>query len=151
MLQRHLQSFLRFLKPIIGIEIAVMTGVLFCFALTIQSLPVNAADTGFKEGSPALVIISANWCAKCRDMPQIASNVIQGMNQPNFRIVTLDVDNSSTAAVAKRYGINLQGNAVPQIYLFSQGKTKLLLDANSYELGNIDQASQSIQQQMKTP
>ena len=84
-------------------------------------------------------------------MPQIASNVIQGMNQPNFRIVTLDVDNSSTAAVAKRYGINLEGNAVPQIYLFSQGKTKLLLDANSYELGNIDQASQSIQQQMKTP
>ena len=148
MFQKRFQSLLRILKPIIGVEIAVVGGLLFCLILTLQNMPVNA-DNGVKEGEPALVVISANWCAKCRDMSDITDNVLQAVPQADLKVITLDVDNPSTPSVAKRYGINLQGNAVPQIYLFQHGQTSLLLDANTYQLGDIDEASQSIKQQLQ--
>ena len=112
--------------------IALMAGLLSFILL----IPKSVAAVSFEEGQPAVVILSASWCAKCRIVNDVLPNALSSNNKADTRIVTLDVDNTSTPAIAKRYGIQVGGADLPQVYWYKQGKTTLILSANEVSLGD---------------
>ena len=104
--------------------------------------PVLAAE--FPEGEPVLVVLTASWCAKCRDLSELITPMLEDFSQKNISTVMLDVDNPSTTEVSARYGISLSGNDIPQIYLFSGGKTQLMMSAKDYTIGHIEEAQAAL-------
>lgn len=110
-------------------------------------MPIGFAN--ISEGEPALVVLSASWCAKCRELPEIVDGTLQELNSENLRVVTLDVDNPSTAEVASRYDITLNGNDVPQVYLFSGSKTILLMSASEQKIGHTEESQAHLIQALR--
>ena len=111
--------------------------------------PLMASAVDYPEGQPAIVVLSADWCAKCRDMNDIVSDTLTESGAANWRIITLDVDNPSTQDVSKRYGILLQGADIPQVYALWGGKTTLLLGAKEYQLGHEEEGQSLLQSRLK--
>jgi len=112
--------------------ITLMAGLLSLILL----MPQGIAAVSFEEGQPAVVMLSASWCAKCRVVNNVLANVLSSNGKADTRIVTLDVDNTSTPAIAKRYGIQIGGADLPQVYWYQQGKTSLILSASEVNLGD---------------
>jgi thiol-disulfide isomerase/thioredoxin len=97
------------------------------------------AQANMSEGEPALIVLTASWCAKCRDLPDVIDPTLAALGSPSLRVVMLDVDNPSTTEVANRYGISLNGNDVPQIYFYRQQRTQLLLTASEHQQGHAEE------------
>lgn len=118
--------------------------VLAFTVLVILALMAPLQLFAFDEGEPVLVVLSANWCAKCRDLKTVIPDVLTQLSKQDMRIVTLDADNETTPQLAKRYGIRLEGSDLPQVYLYQQGKTALVLNSADYAVGHPEQATSKL-------
>ena len=116
---------------------------------TTFSLLYPLKSFAFEEGEPALVVLSADWCAKCRDLNIIIPDVLNQLAKSDVRIITLDADNESTPQVARRYGIKLEGADLPQVYLYKQGKTSMVLNSTDYSVGHREQAQTKLLNNLK--
>lgn len=103
----------------------------------------KASDT------PALVVLSASWCASCREINPVIRRIVETSPELGLKVVTLDVDSGEAPSTAGSYGITVAGTDVPQVYLFSNGKTVLLFNGHNYRMGQAKAVESQIRSQLQ--
>lgn len=78
---------------------------------------MNDFNSIIKSDIPVLVDFYADWCAPCRMMPPILSEVKKEFGN-KVRIIKINVDKNPS--VAGKYGIR----SIPTLYMFQRGEIK---------------------------
>ncbi len=111
---------------------------------------VSQAAKPVAPAQPTVVVLSASWCGTCREISPMVRKVVSSSPELGLKLVTLDVDGSSAPAQAEQYGISVSGSNVPQVYLFSNGKTVLLFNGKNYKFGQSKAAEAEIRQRLQS-
>lgn len=114
-------------------------------------LPALVVSLGFSSGFSAwadsgkLVVITAPWCASCRE-------VLPGLRalstQKGYTVQEINVEDDNAQATCGTLGISISGAALPQIYKVQQGRTQLLMDGKGYQLGHPERIIQTVAPQL---
>ena len=123
---------LAFLKQWLVLPAIVMS-------LTLFSSLAGWADSG------RLVVITAPWCASCRE-------IIPGLrtlsSQKGYSIQEINVEDDNAQATSASLGISISGSSLPQVYKVLSGRTQLLIDGKGYQLGHPERLIQAIEPQL---
>jgi len=113
------------------------------------SLNTPAMSKEKSSDTPALVVLSASWCASCREINPVIRRIVETSPELGLKVVTLDVDSGDAPSNASAYGITVAGTDVPQVYLFSNGKTVLLFNGRNYRMGQAKAVESQIRNQLQ--
>ncbi|MBK8189526.1 MAG: thioredoxin family protein [Vampirovibrionales bacterium] len=88
-----------------------------------------------QEARGSLVAFTANWCAACRDVTPLVSEIGQ---QNGMNVTIIDVDDPAAPKRAKSFGLTIPGRDLPQVYVVQGGVSRLALDGASVGYGQTD-------------
>lgn len=118
--------------------LGVMTlGVLF--SKTLSTIPVDA-----KSGT--IVVFNANWCASCREVIPVVSEIA---TQNNLSLTQIDVDAQTAPKQAQTLGLSVPNDGPPQVYYVDRGRSTLLYNGKGYKFGYSDAMRATILQNLQ--
>ncbi|MDX2084379.1 MAG: thioredoxin family protein [Candidatus Melainabacteria bacterium] len=118
----------------LGLLLVALTGLL--------SLGERVASHTAAADSDMVVIFTARWCASCREIVPIVTQVA---TEQGLTVKTIDVDQQDAPRTADIYGLTIPSVELPQIYQIQQRKkVSLLFDGRSYRLGNRQQVHEAM-------
>jgi thiol-disulfide isomerase/thioredoxin len=96
----------------------------------------------FANKGPALVVFTASWCASCRDvLPAVQA---YGASK-GYAVQVLDVDKTSSLALAQQLGLSIQQVSPPMVFFVGAGAPQLILNDAADEA----EATHLLQQKLK--
>lgn len=109
-------------------------GLMLCMlVILLKAVLLVVGPTAIAANGQKLVIFTAQWSAKSRDVTPIVQSVAQ---QTGASLQQIDVDAQNAPNAAKALGLTIPTTEPPQVYLIHQGQAQLLLDGKSYNYSN---------------
>lgn len=79
-----------------------------------------------------MVIFTSQWCANCRQINPVASQLAQ---EKGITVHVIDVEDPAAPKQAQRFGLAIPSAELPQVYEVEKGQVVLIYDGNDYEYG----------------
>ncbi|MGE0201456.1 MAG: thioredoxin family protein [Candidatus Melainabacteria bacterium] len=136
MTSRTIQS-----RPSRWVALAAGAVVLAAGVLAIMTSP----DVSAKPARQNLVVFSASWCAKCRQVDPVVQAIGAERGIP---VVVIDVDQQNAPGQASEYGLSIPRSELPQVYYTEKGAVKHVFDGQSFRYGQTDAARDAITGQL---
>jgi thiol-disulfide isomerase/thioredoxin len=121
----------RFIRPGRRFVLASVLVAMALGAVLLRVLPSQAGNGNGSQG--AVVVFTASWCAKCRDLAPIIQAATSEVGVP---LQWVDVDNPNAPNQAQAFGVSIPGGDPPHVLWVKGGRAQSLIDSRAYNYQN---------------